>query len=136
MPDPQGDTLPGLDEAERGETALSTSVGISVDTSPVSGRGPAPTQLRKDTVLQEERSAPSQAEGHPAAGLGAVGKAEPSQHYPPVSSHPRSRSQTHLQRVHHAIGQHGHLPGHRLDTLLKLGDVSQWAAHSPGTRRL
>lgn len=31
--------------------------------------------------------------------------------------------QPHLQRVHHTVGQHGHLPGHRLDTLLKLGNV-------------
>lgn len=29
-----------------------------------------------------------------------------------------------LQRIHHTIGQHSHLPGHRLDTLLKLGNVS------------
>lgn len=34
------------------------------------------------------------------------------------------QSQPHLQRIHHTIGQHGHLPGHRLDTLLKLGNVS------------
>ena len=32
--------------------------------------------------------------------------------------------QPHLQRIHHTIGQHGHLPGHRPDTLLKLGNVS------------
>lgn len=29
-----------------------------------------------------------------------------------------------LQRIHHTIGQHSHLPSHRLDTLLKLGNVS------------
>lgn len=30
----------------------------------------------------------------------------------------------HLQRIHHTIGQHCHLPSHRLDALLKLGNVS------------
>lgn len=33
-------------------------------------------------------------------------------------------TQPHLQRIHHSIGQHSHLPSHRLDTLLKLGNVS------------
>lgn len=43
-------------------------------------------------------------------------------HFPPLPQ--AKQPQPHLQRIHHTIGQHSHLPSHRLDALLKLGNVS------------
>ena len=98
---------------------------ISVDTTPSQGEARPRAQLRGRKLPPGREEAPSWAEGHPAAESGRGGEGRllsTTLQSPPTPGH---AVQTHLQRVHHTIGQHGHLPGHRLDALLKLGDVSR-----------
>lgn len=74
-------------------------------------------------ALQEKEKLSLRLRGYPAAVSGCGEGQPPALLFRPLPLQGKEPP-PHLQRIHHTIGQHCHLPGHRLDTLLKLGNVS------------
>lgn len=78
---------------------------------------------RKEAALQEKEKLSLRLRGYPVAVSGCGEGQPPALLFRPLPLQVKEPP-PHLQRIHHTIGQHSHLPGHRLDTLLKLGNVS------------
>lgn len=102
-----------------------------MDLFTVSGRR-RPPDPAQEGLSSRKRGAPSQAEGATLRlSLGVVGKAAfslPLQS-PPHPGHPVRLT---CKEFITPAGQHGHLPGHRLDAPCFAGACQPWAAHSQG----